>query len=115
MVLGILAAYGAYLLATISPGPANLAIMATAMRSGRCGARIIITWSVLAAAGLSALLATYGNVTTYIRLAGRAYLLWLAYKSFKSALRAQVKPSRAKVSGAGASGSYMTGWVTRSR
>lgn len=30
VVLGILAAYGAYLLATISPGPANLAIMATA-------------------------------------------------------------------------------------
>ena len=29
VVLGILAAYGAYLLATISPGPANLAIMAT--------------------------------------------------------------------------------------
>jgi threonine/homoserine/homoserine lactone efflux protein len=82
------------------------------MRSGRraglqlAGGVVLgsLTWGVLAAAGLSALLVTYGNVTTYIRLTGGAYLLWLAYKSFKSALRAQVKPSRAKVSGAGASG-----------
>jgi len=95
VVLGILAAYGAYLLAISSPGPANLAIMATAMRSGRRAALQLaggvvlgsLTWSVLAAAGLSALRASYGNVTTYIRLAGGAYLLWLAYKSFKSALR----------------------------
>lgn len=95
VLLGILAAYGAYLLATLSPGPANLAIAATAMRDGRrAGVQLAsgvvlgsLTWGVLAAAGLSAVLATYGDLTQYIRIVGGLYLLWLAVKSIRAALK----------------------------
>lgn len=112
VLFGILAAYGAYLLATISPGPANLAIMATAMRNGRraglqLAAGVVLgslTWGVLAAAGLSALLATYADVTTYIRLVGGAYLLWLAYRSFKSAWGTHAKLPQTDGRGAGGTG-----------
>lgn len=94
VLFGILAAYGAYLLATLSPGPANLAIASTAMRDGRPAALCLasgvilgsLTWGVLAAAGLSAVLATYGELTQYIRIAGGLYLLWLAVKSVRAAL-----------------------------
>ena len=64
-------AYTAYLIATMTPGPANVAIMATAMREGRRQGLFLasgvvmgsITWGTLAALGLTALLSTYGELT----------------------------------------------------
>ncbi|MBT5571733.1 MAG: LysE family translocator [Alphaproteobacteria bacterium] len=95
VLFGILAAYGTYVVATVSPGPANLAIMTTAMRSGRRAGLLLasgvvlgsLTWGVLAAAGMSALLATYADVTTYVRFLGGVFLLWLAFKAFRSTLK----------------------------
>ena len=43
--------------------------------------------AVLAVAGLSAILATYASALLAIKLFGGAYLLWLAYKSFRSAMQ----------------------------
>ena len=91
----LLLAYGAYLIATISPGPANIAILSTAMRDGRraglqlaCGVILgSLIWGILAALGLSAVLLAYGGLAEVVRIAGGAYLLWLAYRSFRSALR----------------------------
>ncbi|MEO1197843.1 MAG: LysE family transporter [Pseudomonadota bacterium] len=89
----LVTAYLAYLVATISPGPANVAIMTTAMRHGRLAglqlaAGVILgslTWGVLAALGLSVLLARYGGLLEVIRIAGGLYLLWLAVKSARAA------------------------------
>ncbi|WP_419904727.1 LysE family translocator [Kiloniella sp.] len=89
--------YIAYLVATISPGPANLAIMATSMREGRrpgilLAAGVVmgsLTWGILAAVGLSTFLFSYAWLMTAMRIAGGLYLLWLAYKSFRSCLRSQ--------------------------
>lgn len=114
VLLGIFAAYGAYLLATLSPGPANLAIASTAMRDGRrAGVQLAsgvvlgsLTWGVLAAAGLSAVLATYGELTQYIRIAGGLYLLWLALKS----IRAAMKPASVLSAEQGATSGSETGW-----
>ncbi len=86
-------AYFAYLVATISPGPANLAIMATSMRHGRTSGLSIaagvvlgsLTWGILAAFGLSTFLFSFGWLMSTMKIAGGIYLLWLAYKSFKSA------------------------------
>ncbi len=90
-------AYTAYLIATMTPGPANVAIMATAMREGRRQGLFLasgvvmgsITWGTLAALGLTALLSTYGELTAVLRILGGLYLLWLAVKSLRSALRAE--------------------------
>ncbi len=91
----IILAIGAYLIATASPGPANLTIMATSMRKGRkaglCMASGVVlgslTWGVLAAAGLSAFMATFGWLMSALKIAGGLYLFWLAFKAFRSALR----------------------------
>jgi len=43
------------------------------------------TWAVLTVFGLSAILASYASALIAIKIFGGLYLLWLAYKSFKSA------------------------------
>ena len=90
---GILLSYGAFLLAVASPGPAMLASLATSMASGRTAgmglaAGVVIgsmTWGVLTAVGLSSLLAAYASALFAIKVFGGLYLLWLAYKAFRSA------------------------------
>ena len=90
----LLLAYSAYFVATASPGPSNLAIMAMAMNSGRKAALLFalgvvsgsLLWALLAAFGLSAVLATYSQALIAIKMFGGAYLLWLASKSARAAL-----------------------------
>ncbi len=90
----LMLAYLAYLVATVSPGPANVAVMATAMRHGRlAGLQLAagvllgsLTWGVLAALGLSAFLFSYAELLSVVRLLGGLYLLWLAYRSLRAAL-----------------------------
>ncbi|QYA13179.1 LysE family translocator [Rhizobium sp. AB2/73] len=92
----LLPVWSAYILVTASPGPSTMAIMGTAMAHGRRSAFALVagiltgsmTWAILAAAGLAAILATYANAMWGIRIIGGMYLLFLAYKSAKSALTA---------------------------
>jgi threonine/homoserine/homoserine lactone efflux protein len=109
-VTSLALAYTAYLIATVSPGPANMAIVATALRDGRraglqLAAGVVLgslTWGSLAALGLSALLLQYAGLTEVLRLAGGGYLLWLAFNALRRALQdaAAAPPPRA----AGATG-----------
>ncbi|WP_120497514.1 LysE family translocator [Kiloniella sp. EL199] len=93
----IIVSYLAYLVATISPGPANLAIMSTSMSEGRKPGLLLasgvimgsLTWGILAAIGLSNLLSNFAWLMTALRIVGGLYLLWLACKSLKSALGSQ--------------------------
>ena len=88
-------AYSAYAIGVASPGPSNLAIMGTAMTAGRRPALLMalgvisgsLFWGFLAAFGLSALLAAYAGALVALKLLGGLYLLWLAFKSARSALR----------------------------
>ena len=50
-----------------------------------CGS---FTWAMLTVIGLSALLSAYSSALFVIKIFGGFYLLWLAYKSFKSAASA---------------------------
>jgi len=43
------------------------------------------TWAVLTVAGLSALLSAYASALFVIKIVGGLFLLWLAFKAFKSA------------------------------
>ena len=93
----IAVSFAAYLVATLSPGPANLAIMSTSMREGRTPGLMMamgvimgsMTWGLLAATGLSTLMSSFGWLMTAFRIIGGLYLLWLGYKSLKSALGSQ--------------------------
>lgn len=90
---GILLAYTAFLLAIASPGPNILAVIGTSMSVNRSSGMSLamgvaagsFTWAILTVFGLSAILATYASALLAIKIFGGLYLLWLAYKSFKSA------------------------------
>ena len=90
---GILLAYSAFLLAIASPGPNILAVIGTSMSVNRSSGMALamgvatgsFTWAILTVFGLSAILATSASALLAIKIFGGLYLLWLAYKSFKSA------------------------------
>jgi threonine/homoserine/homoserine lactone efflux protein len=90
---GILLAYSAFLLSIMSPGPNILAILGTSMSVGRKPGTALalgvatgsFCWAGLTVAGLSTLLAAYAGALAAIKIVGGLYLLWLAYKAFRSA------------------------------
>ncbi len=83
----------AALLATASPGPATLAIAGTSMNSGRRYGLALasgvtsgsLMWSTSAAFGLGAIMLANAWVFELMRYFGACYLLFLAYKSARSA------------------------------
>ncbi|WHA41844.1 LysE family translocator [Agrobacterium larrymoorei] len=89
----LLIVYIAYIIAVASPGPSNMTIMGVAMSQGRAPAIVLalgvmtgsLCWATVAATGLSAVLATFANALFVIKIAGGFYLLYLAYKSARSA------------------------------
>jgi threonine efflux protein len=91
----LLVVYALYVVATASPGPSNMAIMAIAMRQGRLPALAFtggvmtgsISWALLAATGISTLLAAYANAIFAIKIGGGIYLLYLGGKSARSAMK----------------------------
>lgn len=93
---GILLAYAAFFLGIMSPGPNILAVIGTSMSVGRQEGRALalgvsigsFCWAVLTVAGLSALLTVYASALFAIKIAGGLYLLWLAFKAFRSAASA---------------------------
>ena len=90
---GIILAYTTFFVAIASPGPNILAVLGTSMSVGRkSGIALALgvaagsfCWAMLSVVGLSALLASYASALRVIKVAGGCYLLWLAYKSFRSA------------------------------
>jgi len=88
-------AWTAYFIAVVSPGPATMALAATSMTSGRAaGVSLALgvytgsfIWACLTTAGLAAILTAYAGVLTVLKIVGGLYLLWLAWKSFRSAMR----------------------------
>lgn len=90
---GILVALATYAMATISPGPAVVGTLGAAIGDGRrAGAAIAVgiccgslTWGLLAAFGLSAVLVSRPGAVQAIRLAGAGYMLFLAWRALRSA------------------------------
>ncbi|MGL4861151.1 MAG: LysE family translocator [Enterobacteriaceae bacterium] len=97
--------YTTYLVATASPGPSNMAIMGTAMQKGRGAALAVaggiisgsMLWALLAACGVLTVLVTFAQLLIVLKIGGGLYLLWLAFKSGKSAL-CRSNPSEFKAS-----------------
>lgn len=90
----LLLAYSVYAFGTASPGPSNLAVMAKAMDAGRRQALLFALgvvsgstlWGLLAAFGLSAILASCSGALVAMKILGGLYLAWLASKSARSAI-----------------------------
>lgn len=84
----------AFFVAAATPGPANLALMGLAMRSGRrpgvamaAGLTIgLAFWGGLVALGLGALVLNSAAALSVLRIVGGGVLLWLAWRSARSAL-----------------------------
>ena len=90
----LLLAYTAYFVGTASPGPSNLAIMATAANHGRKAALVFalgvvsgsMLWATVATLGVSAALIAYSQFIIAVKIFGGLYLLWLAFKSGRNAV-----------------------------
>lgn len=79
----LLIVYMAYVVAAGSPGPSTMRIMGTAMQQGRQAALALsagvvtgsIFWGIMAATGISALLASYAQALVILKVLGGCYLL----------------------------------------
>jgi threonine/homoserine/homoserine lactone efflux protein len=99
--------YTAQMLAVASPGPSNLMVMATSMERGRQAGMILglgvttgsLTWGVLAAVGVSSFVAAHPGALYAVKILGGLYLLFLAWRSARSALRTEAPPPPAVASG----------------
>lgn len=87
------AAWSVYFIAVVSPGPTVVALINTSMTKGRKAGMAFATgimtgslvWASLSAIGLAALIAAYAELLVVIKIAGGLYLLYLAWKAFRSA------------------------------
>jgi len=99
----------AWIIGAGSPGPATLAISATAMEQGRKAGLIIASgvvvgsacWGIAAALGISSLMIANAWLFEMVRYFGAAYLLYLAVKSLRSAFGDPVKQTSVKAPGHG--------------
>ena len=104
---GLWASILAFAAITFAPGPANLAVGMCALAHGWTRALPMAlglatgfaAWGVVAALGLGAVLAASEGALTALRLAGGAYLLWLALGSARGAL-SDAPPAPAPPAGA---------------
>jgi threonine/homoserine/homoserine lactone efflux protein len=101
---GLLVFIAVYAAAVATPGPGVAAVLARALGHGLVGLPYFIagfalgdlTLMLLAVAGLSVLVQAYAGILTIIKLAGAAYLLYLAYQLWT----APAKPAHLADSGA---------------
>jgi threonine/homoserine/homoserine lactone efflux protein len=90
----LLAPSFAFMVLVGAPGPATLAVTAMAMSQGRRAALVfaaglslgLAMWGLVAAVGLGAAMLAWAPALFAFRLAGGAFLLWLAWNSVRSAL-----------------------------
>ena len=100
-------AFGAFALGMFSPGPNILSVVGTSMAiSRKAGVALALgisagslLWASMTAIGLTALIAAYASVLTAIKIVGGLYLLFLAWRSARSAMQAEMPPPKASGSG----------------
>ena len=90
----LLLSFLAYVMGTSSPGPNILAILATSISYGKRSAVALalgivtgsIFWGILSVFGVTFLLLQFSAALFVLQICGALYLVYLSYKSFKSAL-----------------------------
>lgn len=102
---GLSAIFAAFFIVAASPGPATLAVSMVSAASGRKSGIVfglglaigLAFWGLVAATGLGAVLEASTSLLLALKIAGGAYLLWLAYGAARSALRATAKDVSLKI------------------
>lgn len=87
-------AIGIFLVGFVSIGPNILAIIGTSMERGRpAGMRFALgvglgsgLWAILTVSGMTALVTAYAQAVTVLKIFGVLYLLWLAFRAFRSSV-----------------------------
>lgn len=115
----LLVVFAANAIAAGSPGPSTLRIMAASMTHGRqaglalaCG--VIsgsLFWGLMAATGVSALLARFAEALIVLKVLGGLYLLYLAAKAARSALTPDTERAVSAVAPLGPVALYWQGLV----
>ena len=90
---GLLTAFAVMSVGMLSPGPNILAVIGTAMERGRASGVALaigisvgsIFWALLTVLGFTALITLWAGAMNVLKLAGAAYLLWLAWGAFRAA------------------------------
>lgn len=104
----LFAALGLFLLGFLVIGPNIAAIMATSMHQGRAAGLKLAAgvglgtgiWASLTVAGLASLITAYAGAVLVLKIFGAAFLLWLAFKAFRLALREDAGlPQATKITG----------------
>ncbi len=103
----LFAALGFFSLGFLVIGPNIAAIIGTSMARGRTAGLSLAVgvglgsglWATLTVAGLASLLTAYASALIALKLFGVAFLLWLAFKSFRSALRPEAPPPQTRALG----------------
>lgn len=114
----VMAAYFVYLVAVLSPGPATMAIASASLGQGRrhgltiaagifCGS---MTWAIAASLGLSAILSQYAQALILMRILGGLYLLYLAWRAFRSAA-SSIDPMSVTKATAGLRRTFLMGYA----
>ena len=92
----------AFLVVTVTPGPANIGCATVAMKAGR-GPGVLfaigltlgmLAWGLVAITGMGAILQTSAVALAALKIVGGAYLLWLAYQSGRAALKGEEDAKR---------------------
>ena len=116
---GVVLAYAAFMLAIMTPGPSLMATIGVSMRDGRkagvaVGAGVVagtVSWAILAAAGVAALLIAYPQAMNAVRVGAAFYLGYLAYKSFCAAIERRDLTPRSVDRGDATSSYFLRGWT----
>ncbi|MEM6496844.1 MAG: LysE family translocator, partial [Pseudomonadota bacterium] len=110
-------ALGIFAVGFVSIGPNILAIIGTSIERGRRqGVALALgvgtgsgIWATLTVVGLTALVTAYAWTITALKILGAAYLLWLAYKAFRSAATPHPKSAATAANVARGNGLYWRG------
>lgn len=99
---GLLSVFAASFVAFLSPGPNFVGIVSTTVASRAGGLAVAVGcslgttfWALMAVTGLTALLALYPVAASYMQILGGGYLVWLGWKSLRSALKEGADPKLA--------------------
>ncbi len=113
------AAYLVYLVAVLSPGPANYRHHQRAILHGRRHGLVLawgvfagsFTWAMAAALGLSIVLSRYGHALQLLKIAGGFYMLFLAYKASRSLFSPAALLDRSEAAPSGTLRIFLTGYA----
>jgi threonine/homoserine/homoserine lactone efflux protein len=109
----------AQLIGALSPGPNTLIILQYAMHERRLGIiaatgiwPVGLSWAVISLAGLGALLALSPRVRIIMYLVCGSYLLWLGYKSLRSAFSHAANKAAPVAMDYSAKAAFRAGFIT---